>query len=282
MSLYSRIILPIALLASSNAALGAEGGHKLPLFAEQIPGTFFTNSMIMTWIASAIIIVFAQIASKKITAVPQGVANFAEWVVESLYDFLGGILGDHLVKKTFWFFASLFLFILVTNWLALFPGVGTIGWNMQSSHPLPMFRGGNADVNMTSAMALLASATWFFWAVQENGVKGFVMHVFGPKGGAKGLIGVILIVVFIVVGFLEIISFAVRPLALTFRLFGNIYAGEQALESLLVMLPGPLRFLPPMLFYFMELLVGLIQALVFTLLTAVFLNLICDHGDEHH
>ena len=176
----------IPLVCLTTTAFAAEGGHKLPLNAEQLPGLAFTNSMIMTWIATAILIVFAQIASKKVTKVPQGFANFAEWVVESLYDFLQGILGDHLVKKTFWFFASLFLFILTTNWLGLFPGVGTIGWNMDSSHPLPLLRGGNADVNMTSAMGVLASVTWLFWAIQENGVKGFLAHIFAPKGKAKG------------------------------------------------------------------------------------------------
>ena len=94
--LTSIIIFLAAMLAP---ALGAEGGHKLPLYAEELPNLMFSNSMIMTWIATAILVIFAQIASKKITTVPTGVQNFAEWVTESLYDFLGGILGDHLVKN---------------------------------------------------------------------------------------------------------------------------------------------------------------------------------------
>lgn len=282
MNLSPRLLQILLLTFLTLPSYSAEGGHKLPLFAEKLPGLFFTNSMIMTWIAAGIIIIFCQIASKKITLVPQGIANFAEWVTESLYDFLGGILGDHLVKKTFWFFASLFLFILVTNWLALFPGVGTVGWNMDSSHPIPLFRGGNADVNMTSAMALLSSLTWLYWAITENGVKGFFAHIFAPKSKSGGFMAVIMIVVFFIVGILEVISIGIRPLALTFRLFGNIYAGEQALEALMAMGPKWLAFLPPLAFYFIEILVGFIQALVFTLLTAVFLNLICDHGDEHH
>ncbi len=263
-------------------AVAAEGGHKLPLYAEKIPGLIFTNSMIMTWLAAGVLIFFALSASKKISVVPEGFQNFAEWVVESLYDFLETILGDHLVKKTFWFFSSIFLFILVTNWLALFPGVGTFGFNMDSSHPLPFLRGGNADVNMTAALGVISSLTWLFWAIQENGIKGFLAHIFAPKGGGKGAMAVVMIIVFFVVGVLEVVSIGIRPLALTFRLFGNIYAGEQALEALLAMVPGFLKFAPPLLFYFMEILVGFIQALVFTLLTAVFLNLICDHGDEHH
>lgn len=269
-------------LAGSSSLFAAEGGHKLPLYAEKIPGLFFTNSMIMTWIAAGILILFAKAASGKLQMVPVGIQNFAEWVVESLYDFLGGILGDHLVKKTFWFFSSIFLFIVTTNWLGLFPLVGTVGFNMDSDHPLPLLRGGNADVNMTAALGIISSITWLYWAIQENGLKGFFGHIFAPKGGGKGIMALVMIVVFFIVGILEVVSIGIRPLALTFRLFGNIYAGEQALESLLLMVPGWLAFLPPLLFYFMELLVGLIQALVFTLLTAVFLNLICDHGDEHH
>ena len=280
--MIAKISKPTTLLVClTTTAFAAEGGHKLPLNAEQLPGFMFTNSMVMTWIATAIIVVFAKIASGKVTHVPVGLANFAEWVVESLYDFLKGILGDHLVKKTFWFFASLFLFILVTNWLGLFPGVGTIGWDMHSSQPLPLLRGGNADVNNTSALGILASLTWFYWAIRENGIKGFLSHIFAPKGKVSGLMGVVMIFVFFVVGVLEVVSIGIRPLALTFRLFGNIYAGEHALEALFAMVPGWLKFAPPLLFYFMELLVGMIQALVFTLLTAVFLNLICEHGEEH-
>ncbi len=275
--------LTIATLASVMPAM-AEGGHQMPLFAEPIPGVngMFTNSMIMTWIAAAILIVFAKIATKEINMVPQGLQNFAEWVVESLYDFLEGILGAHLVKKTFWFFATLFLFILVTNWLGLFPGVGTIGWGMDTSHPTTLLRGGNADINNTGALAITSSLFWLVWAIQENGFKGFLAHIFAPQEKEKGAMGYIMVAIFIVVGILELISIGIRPLALTFRLFGNIYGGEQALESLMALAPKWLAFAPPLAFYFMELLVGLIQALVFTLLTSVFLKLICDHGDHDH
>ena len=86
---------------------------------------------------------------------------------------------------------------------------------------------------------------------------------------------------FIFVGFLEIISIGIRPVALSFRLFGNIYGGEQTLEKLMTLVPDYLSFLPALPFYFMELLVGFVQALVFTLLCAIFVKLICDHGDEH-
>ena len=93
---------------------------------------------------------------------------------------------------------------------------------------------------------------------------------------------VMMIPVFLFVGVLEVISIAIRPVALTFRLFGNIYGGEQTLEALMALVPKYLAFLPALPFYFMELLVGFVQALVFTLLCAIFLKLICDHGEEEH
>ena len=88
-------------------------------------------------------------------------------------------------------------------------------------------------------------------------------------------------VIFCAVGLWEVVSILMRPVALTFRLYGNVFAGENILESMMHAVPSYLAWLPPMPFYFLELLVGLIQALVFMLLTAVFLKLICDHGDDH-
>ena len=135
---------------------------------------------------------------------------------------------------------------------------------------------------MTSAMSVVFMAVWTFWAIQENGIKGFVNHIFAPKGKFQGVMLVGMVVVFFLVGILEIISIGIRPVALSFRLFGNIYGGEQTLEALMHLVPKWLAFLPALPFYFMELLVGLIQALVFSLLAAIFLNLICDHGEEEH
>jgi F-type H+-transporting ATPase subunit a len=90
-----------------------------------------------------------------------------------------------------------------------------------------------------------------------------------------------MIVIFFVVGVIEVFSIILRPVALSFRLFGNIYAGENMLETMMTLVPKQIAFLPALPFYFLELLVGLIQALVFMLLTSVFLKLICDHGDHH-
>lgn len=246
-----------------------------------------TNSMIVTWIVALGIIVFAQYATRRIKDVPDGAQNFWEWLVESLHNFLESIIGHDLVKKTFWFFATLFIFILFTNWAGLLPGVGTIGWgipNAQGGHDhisTPLFRGVNADLNMTLAMATIFFACWIVWALQANGPGGFILHIFGPKGKTEGFMKAMMIVVFILVGCLEIVSIMFRPVSLSFRLYGNVFAGENMLESMSNLVPA-LSWLIPVPFYFMELLVGIVQALVFMLLTAVFTLLICQHEEGHH
>src|SRR4051794_14561695 len=92
-----------------------------------------TNSMIMTWVVAVGLIVFARFATRDMKQVPSGAQNLFEWLVESLYSLLEGILGGHLVRRTFWFFATIFIFILAANWIGLVPGMGTIGWGHRSA-----------------------------------------------------------------------------------------------------------------------------------------------------
>jgi F-type H+-transporting ATPase subunit a len=278
--------------AISAEAAGAHAEHGLSPSAAKITsiaGLPITNSMIVTWVVALALIVFTQMATRRMQPVPSGAQNFLEWLVEGLYGFLEGIIGADLVKKTFWFFATIFIFILATNWFGLIPGVGTVGWGQRTPEGFevttPLLRGGNADLNMTLAMAMLFFACWIVWAFQANGAKGVFLHLFGPKGDTTGFLRVLMIIVFFLVGFLEILSILFRPISLSFRLFGNIFAGENMLESMAHLVPA-LNWLLPVPFYFMELLVGLVQALVFMLLTAVFTMLICMHdedaGPAHH
>lgn len=275
-------------LASASAAEGGEVHHGLPPDAPRIQvGPFaVTNSMIVTWLVAIAVIAFAQYATRTVKEVPDGAQNFWEWMVESLHDFLESIIGHDLVKKTFWFFATVFIFILFTNWAGLIPGVGTIGWGIPNAQggldhiARPLFRGASADLNLTLAMAVIFFACWCWWALQANGPGGLIMHIFGPKGETKGAMKLAMIVIFALVGVLEIVSILFRPVSLSFRLYGNIFAGENMLESMAVIY-RPLAFLIPIPFYFMEVLVGLVQALVFMLLTAVFTLLICQHEEGH-
>lgn len=289
MRLFTSTFL-VWLLATVSSFAEAEIHDHLPPYAEEILriGPFVvTNSMLMVWIVAAFVIVIAQMATRKMSLIPSGLQNLVEWLVESLYDFLGTILGKGLAKKTFWFFGTIFILILFTNWFGLIPGVGTVGWKLEGSgvdsHDTfrPFLRGGNADMNMTAAMAFTFALLWFYWAITENGIKGFLAHIFAPKGKFGGIMAVAMLLVFAFVGILEVISILFRPVALSFRLYGNIFAGENILENMAMMGGKWLGWLPPLPFYFLELLVGLIQALVFMLLTSVFLKLICDHGDHH-
>lgn len=268
---------------SASEAAKSEG---LPAKATEVfrIGSFpVTNSMVVTWIVAVGIIVLAQIATRRMKEVPEGLQNFWEWLVEGLYNFLGEIIGADLVRKTFWFFATIFIFILFTNWFGLVPGVGTLGWGEQTTHGFevvhPLLRGGNADLNMTFAMAAIFMVLWLVWALQANGVGGVIMHLFGPKGESSGVLRILMIFIFFLVGFLEIFSIAFRPISLSFRLFGNVFAGENMLEAMANLVPA-LNWLLPVPFYFMELLVGVVQALVFMLLTAVFTMLICMHDED--
>jgi F-type H+-transporting ATPase subunit a len=260
--------------------------HRLSTKPVEVARPFnfpITNSMVVSWIVAVGLILFAHVGTRDMKQVPTGAQNVKEWLVEGLYKFMVGIIGPHLAKRTFWFFATIFIFILSANWIGLVPGVGSIGWGHRTDHRFvidqPLFRGANADVNMTLAMALVFFASWIVWAVREVGPMGFLKELFAPKGESTGVLKVLLVVVFFAAGCLEVVSILFRPVSLSFRLYGNIFAGENLLEAMSKLVPG-LGWLVPIPFYFLELVMGLVQALVFMLLTAVFTMLMCQHETE--
>jgi hypothetical protein len=143
---------------SLPAAIAEPAEHGLPQKAVEIARPFgfpITNSMVVTWIVAVGLIIFARVATRDMKGVPAGAQNLLEWLVGGLYDFLERIIGPHLVKRTFWFLATVFIFILSANWLGLVPGAGTIGWGHQTPTGFvvdqPLFRGANADLNLTLA-----------------------------------------------------------------------------------------------------------------------------------
>src|SRR5438270_2539555 len=213
-------------LALSPALIAAETEESLPLKPTglfQIGKLTVTNSMLVSWIVAIGVILFAQMATRNIKAVPSGAQNFWEWLVESLYNFLESIIGRDLVKKTFWFFATIFIFILFTNWAGLIAGVGILGGGHRDPTSgifhvdRPLLRGANADLNMTFAMAAVFFVLWIVWAVQANGVGGVIKHLFAPKGETSGFMKIPLIIIFFLVGLLEIVSILFRLISLSFR-----------------------------------------------------------------
>jgi F-type H+-transporting ATPase subunit a len=266
--------------------LAAAEAHSLTQEAVKLErlGGFITNSMIVSWIVAILLIFFARIATRDMKHVPTGAQNLFEWLIEGLYKFLETIIGPHLVQRTFWFLATIFIFILAANWIGLLPGVGTIGWGHQTDHGFvldqPLLRGANADLNLPFAMALIFFALWIVWSLREVGLNGMGKELFAPKGESAGAVKVLMVVLFFAAGCLEIVSILFRPVALGFRLYGNIFAGETMLETMGRLVPG-FGWLIPIPFYFLELLMGLVQAMVFMLLCAVFTLLMCQHEEEH-
>ncbi len=278
---------------ASGTALAAE---KLP-FALNSGTEWLTNSILVAAIVVGFVWFFARRATRDIKLVPDGPQNAFEAVLEMLYDTLAEIVGPKMVKKVFSLLATLFLFILAANWFGLLPGVGSIGFGTKtgfltlSEVSEPLLRPATADLNMTLAMALVFMVMWLYWSLQEMGLGGFLKHMFGVKGGLKGVMALSLAPIFFLVGLLEVVSIAFRPVSLSLRLFGNVFAGEVLLTTMLTLgktlgFPDFVAYLSsiiiPIPFYFLELLVGLLQAFVFTLLCAVYVALSTSHDEEEH
>lgn len=278
----------------SISPLIAAGGINAP----EIPALgWVTNSIIVAVIVTVAVLLFTRMATKRMELIPGTKQNLVETMVEFLYGQVEGIVGKHVAPKAFPLLATMFIFILVSNWFGLLPGVGTIGFGVTKA-PLvletmetPLLRPATADLNMTLALAVVFMVVWVWLSVAELGVWGSLVHIFGPKGGVQGALKFMLAPIFIFVGVIEVISIAFRPMSLSLRLLGNIFAGETLLHTMgglgaAIGLPTWVATLStvvfPLPFYFMEILVGALQATVFTLLCAVYIKLSTTHDEEHH
>ena len=260
---------------------------------------WLTNSLLVSFLVVGFILFWARQSTARLEVVPGRVQNLFEAIVEALYDMMEGIVGRHMISRVFSLLATLFLFILVSNWFSLLPGVGSIGWGEKAPGFLnvphvevPLLRPTTADLNMTLGMAAVFMILWLYWTISEAGVWGTLVHIFGPKGGLKGAMGILFAVIFFLVGIIEVISILFRPVSLSLRLFGNVYAGETLLTSMINLgrelgvptwIAYAMSIIVPIPFYFLELLVGVLQALVFTLLCAVYIQLSTTHeeGEAH-
>ena len=221
-----------------------------------------TNSMILSWVASLFLIILTLSATKKISLIPSKIQNLFEIIIEFLFDTANTVFDDeNVTKKYFPLIATLFIFIITNNWLGLIPGVGTIGIHTINSQGqsflMPVLRSGNADLNMTIALAVVTMI-----AVQVFGIAAI-----GTIKYAKKFINFKSPIEFFV-GMLELVGEFARIVSFSFRLFGNIFAGE----VLLVVIGFLVAYIAPLPFMFLELFVGFIQALVFTMLTLVFIK----------
>ncbi len=256
-----------------------------PVELFSIGGFPVNNSMIAEALACALVVGVIQIGMRSPKLVPSGMQNFVEWVVELLSNFIESLAGRATMERGFWFFASLFIFILAENTLALLPGFGTFGWGHGSGWNFevtePFLRGANANVNVTAAYAAIFFFMYFYWCIRQSGVGGTLFHIFGSKVKFPNpLLNWTFILVFFLVGWIEVLSILIiRPIAFTFRLFGNIYGGEFLLDSMYKLAPN-FAFIILVPFYFYELLVAFVQAFVFFALTAAFTGMITNAGDH--
>jgi len=225
-----------------------------------------TNSMLTSWIAVLILVILSFFATRQMKLIPSGLQNALETVVEMLQGLVDSVMNDMTAtKKYFPFLATLFLFIIANNWLGLLPGVGSIGLR-QGDKFIPLLRGGNADLNTTLALAVVACVMIEVFGIAAVGFWRYMKKFINFKSPIDFFVGI-----------LESISEFSRLISFSFRLFGNIFAGEVLLAVITMLLP----FVGPIPFYVLEIFVGFIQALVFTMLALVFIKLaITNHEIE--
>jgi F-type H+-transporting ATPase subunit a len=236
----------------------------ISIAAEKIGSVFgfpITNSLLATWVVMALLIVFSIAATRKMTLVPGCIQSIAEFVVGGLYDFFTSVVGKH-IKQFFPIIASFFIFIITANWFGLLPGVGTVGF-YEHGEFVPILRGATADLNTTLALAVISIVV-----IQYFGFKTVGFHYSNRFFNFKNPI-------YFFLGILEIVSELSKVISFAFRLFGNIFAGEVLLTVMAFLIP----FIAPLPFMALELFVGFIQALVFSMLTAAFLNVAVSHGE---
>ncbi len=241
-----------------------------------------TNSMVTSWVVALALIIIVRIAIGRPKLIPGRGQAVVEFLVQGIYDLTAPIVGPKVAKPTFPLLIGLFTFILIQNWSGLFPGVGTIYMvDHKSGEWMEIIRPANADLNGTGALAIVAIACWFYFIMRYAGPALVLKDIFGNKADKNEVPAVIyypLFLVFFLIGIIELVSIMFRPISLSLRLFGNVFGGE----SLMHAMSGMQKWGLPAPFYVLELLIGFVQAFVFTLLVSVYIGLICNHGDDPH
>ena len=266
-------------IATSLQAAG-DGVSASPYKINEVFGLPITNSILTTWAVSIAFIIIIRLALGSPTLIPSKGQAVIESLIEGLSGLLKPIVGRKAFPMTFPLLIGLFIYIMLHNWSGLLPGVGVFGHYDDHGHFKYWMRPANADLNSTLGMALVAMIAWLFISLKVVGPKFFIWELFGNKADKKetpAFIYFMLIPIFLMVGVIEIISIAFRPVSLSFRLYGNVFGGENLITSMTGMAP----FIVPIPFYFYEVLVGVVQALIFTLLVAIYIGLITNHDEEH-
>ncbi len=277
-------------VASEAASEASEVQHEVTLYPEPIAhfGSFVvTNSLLNSWLAVVVIIVLSWAVGRKVSRVPSRMQALVETVVEGAMKLADSVTGARSkTLKVFPFIFALFLFVLVNNWLGLIPGVGSIGFiEMIEGHKVfvPLFRGATADFNTTLALAIMSVVGSNIFGVIVVGAWKY-FNKFVQVKELVAIPGEIIknpTIIFVnpikfFVGLIEIVGEIAKTASLSFRLFGNIFAGEVLLTSIAVIFAFGL----PIPFMFLEVIVGIIQALIFAMLTLVYFT-VAATAEEH-
>ncbi len=266
--------------AGSLLAAGEGGVSPAPYTLSDLLGLPLTNTILTTWTISLLFIIGVRTLVGRPKLIPGKWQAVFENIIETLKDLLLPIVGKKAFPMTFPLLIGLFVFIIVHNWSGLLPGVGVFGFYDEHEHLKYWMRPANSDLNATLGMALVAMIAWLFISLKVAGPKFFIWELFGNKADKKETptgIYLMLTPIFLMVGFIEIISITFRPVSLSFRLYGNVFGGENLLTSMTGMAP----YIVPIPFYLYEVLVGVVQALIFTLLVAIYIGLMTNHDEDH-
>lgn len=242
-----------------NISIAAE-----PLF--HLGGFVVTNALFIGAVVSLSLMFFLVRMMQKLKDVPTRKQNIVEVIFEGLLNLIESVTQDKKQARQFFpLIATIFLFVLLSNWAGLLPGVGTVGiWGEHGGHHtiIPFLRSTSADLNFTLALSLITVVVVQFTGIVALGIR---------KYGSKFLVSPFQkpYVIGTLVGILELVSEVGKIISFTFRLFGNIFAGEVLLTVMLHLVP----YFLPLPFLMMEIFVGLIQAIVFAMLTLVFLKM---------
>ena len=281
------LLAPLLWLGAVGPAVAADPGEAISAdpYAFDIFGLPITNSMMTTWVFSIVTIVLIRWLVGKPRLIPTRGQAIVENMLTGLRDIIEPILGPRLIDKAMPLLVTLFTFILIMNWSGLIPGVGTVGMLVPDSlgveHFRSFFRPANSDLNTPVALALISCSAWVYYVLRYAGVKTLVHDLFGNKADKNDVPKVVYYIfylLFIMIGLIEVLTILVRPISLSFRLYGNVFGGENLLDTMAGLLP----VIAPLPFYLLEFFIGLLQAFIFTLLTAVYIGQICNHEESAH
>jgi len=276
--------------------LGLPGWLSVPPPAPELPaekvfhllGFPITNSIIGAWLTIAVLVGFSCVVTRRMKIVPGRLQSAFEFLLGWLYNLCQRVAGEENGRRFFPVVATIFLFVAFNAWLSLIPGFGSITFATAEGEQVSLLRGANTDINMPLALALVSFVFVEYFGLRSLGVRylgkflnvgQFFRSVIQIVRGRlrAGLSGLFTGFIHIFVGFLEALSELVRIVSFTFRLFGNMTAGEILLLIAAFLIPWV--FAIP--FYGLELLVGFVQALIFSGLTLVFLTIaVAHHGEQ--